>query len=330
LSKELRRVDEEPIVEVPIEALQTFREEYLAPSGIPKKMQIKHDFISIDQAVRYSILVLIESGYIRNIHFPERVWSFGNRNMKGLLDGNPVITGVRQGFYEFENARDWRKATKPPKEVFPWHEILIAPFTEHHERSLMLTFCQLGYTVGELQLWLEVQIKNINQTKDYIAMENKRIKEHWMKDNCEGLTYSDCSGRWSKFCYDNSPHRYSKYRQYIQGSTKDLWYNWRNYLHYDYWVAYFNHLHFQQKFVYQEIKDQPRHAWFMHIGSEEYVPYLFVNPEVELVQAKYILTEKAQKFLRGNTKLFPKLPEEVVEDTERLYLEAKYEVIEDE
>jgi hypothetical protein len=68
----------------------------------------------------------------------------------------------------------------------------------------------------------------------------------------------------------------------------------------------------------------------MHIGSEEYVPYLFVNPEVELVQAKYILTEKAQKFLRGNTKLFPKLPEEVVEDTERLYLEAKYEVIEDE
>lgn len=332
-------------MEIPIQALQTFREKYPMTSGIPKRMRIEHDYITIDQGIQYAIMVLIEAGYTKNIHFPEYIWAASNYNMKGLLTHNPVITGVRDGFYDYAYAgQGWRYPTKPPSSVFPWHEILISPFTAHHERSLLLTFGQLGFTVGELQLWLEVQIKNINETKDYIKKENERIRKEWEKkyveEHGENADPSP-SQAWLQHCYRHSPHNYPKYVQLkpsehnsksyytLSGSTTNNWYNWRNYLHYSHWIAHPYPAPYQNRAVYEKILNQPKSNWYLKIKAHTYVPYLFVNPEVDLVQSKYVLSHKAQQFIEANINLFPKLPEEVVEQSrERKKLEVKYEVSE--
>lgn len=332
-------------VEIPVQALQTFRDKYPLTSGIPKRMRIEHDFITIDQGIHYAIMVLIEAGYTRNIHFPEVVWSASNYNMKGLLTENPVITGVRDGFYDYAYAgQGWRYPTKPPTSVFPWHEILISPFSEHHERSLMLTFGQLGFTVGELQLWLEVQIKNIDETVGFIKKENRRIRETWEKkyrEEHEEKADPSPYVAWLEYCYRNSPHNYPKYVQIkynerhktyytLSGNSPNDWYNWRNYLHYFYWEARPYPASVQNRMVYAEILDQPKSNWYLKTKADTYIPYLFVNPEVDLVQHKYVLSRQAQRFLGANTSLFPRLPEEVLEKTEeRKLLEAEYKVNEE-
>ncbi len=312
-----------PTVEIPVQALQTFRDKYPLMSGIPKRMEIKHDFIEIDQGIRYAIMVLVEAGYTKNYHFPASRWAASNWNMEGLIEDNPVLTGVRDGFYDYKYAgEDWHYPDMPPTTVLPWHEILISPFTDHHERSLLLTFGQLGFTVGELGLWLDIQVKRINETVAYLGKENERIMDEWIAANYPKKRNSGKAWEaWIKYCYANSPHNYPKYVQLrktknglytLSGASPTDWYNWRNYLHYHFWTVKPYPASYQRRSVYDQILEQPASQWYFKLGAETYVPYLFVNPEVDLVLAKYVLSYEAQRVLGASTKLFPRLPEDVL------------------
>ena len=310
----LVKVSEKSITKIPVQALHTFRKDYPTQT-VPKNFRILHNFMQIDAAVRYSIMVLIKAGY--NVQT-----EFSVAYRMPYLERNPRYSTNASEFYD-DNAK-----------ILPWHEIQISPFTkEHHKRSLLLTFQQLGFTTGELQFWLEVQFTDMTRLKREIEKEDRLIqnawRKKWMRKHAGAKQGSHDYRAWCNYCYKNSPAEYWKHKKkgrflrfergqpvYSADWTEfwsSDWYNWRDYLPYWFMPSDWRHTtNWQGRSIYQRhIISQKDKIWFFKCAAGYYVPFLFVNPDLNLVQTEYVLDAEAKEFLQLNRAIFPELPEDI-------------------
>jgi hypothetical protein len=318
---ELVPIAKEYITPVPLEVLSTFRPGLPKQTALAERFRILHNFVQIDAAVRYAILVLIKAGYSINNEF-------SCSYHPPYLNQNPRCTGYQNSFYDEDDPTPY------------WYEIQISPFKkEHHKRSLLLTVEQLGFTIGELHLWLETQFNRMTQLETTIYEENENLyyafSKKYMLEHPKASKGNDDFEAWCQYCYKNAPAEYWKHKKksgYVLDSkgeaVKDIhgqlvpntdwttfwtndWYNWRDYLPF-YFMKSAGGLgtEWQGRSIYAEYVIPLRNeVWFFECHAGYYVPYLFVNPFLNLAQTKYILTEEVKKFISFNPSFMPKIPE---------------------
>jgi len=292
-------VSERSITKIPISALHTFRKK-ISKQTLPQRFRILHNFIEIDSAIRYCILVLIKGGYFKN-----NLFSLPSSWTKGYLEQNPRSRG--QSSYDDDAPIPY------------WHEIQISPFQkEHHKRSLTLTLQQLGFTIGELQLWLETQYIEMHRIRRELKKKNEELQKDWTdkwmeeKASPDAIRGNEGFTAWCKYAYKKSPAQWWKYvHSKSDHPWTSKWYNWHDYV--PYWFLKAKNRHGWQGgyMVQRYIVPIKEKVWFFKASDGFYVPYLFVNPNLKLAQTEYVLTEEAREFTQLSPSVVSQLPEEI-------------------